>query len=66
MEDKSGDLHDPISNLRHNINNQLSGITLAVAQLEYELKGIQGDHQVYLGLINESCTRITELLKNAG
>jgi nitrogen-specific signal transduction histidine kinase len=57
---------DQAGALRHDIKNQLSGITLALAQLRYEIANPTDDCLTYLDMIEMSCNRINELVKHAG
>jgi nitrogen-specific signal transduction histidine kinase len=57
-------LDEPMNKLRHDIKNQLSGITLALAQLKYEIQDPNEDCLTYLDMIATSCDRINDLVKN--
>jgi hypothetical protein len=51
--------------LRHDINNQLSNILLALEQLRYEIPYTSEDSTFYLDSISASAARINTLLKEA-
>jgi len=50
--------------LRHDIKNQLSNISLLVAELKYEIANPSPDCQSYLEMIDRSVSTIDALLKN--
>lgn len=53
--------------LKHDINNQLSNINLALEQLRYELPpDAPEDCAFYLDMVKASCAKIVALLKDAG
>ncbi|WP_259065661.1 hypothetical protein HDF24_02460 [Mucilaginibacter sp. X4EP1] len=54
---------DTLRNLRHDINNQLSNIFLALEQLRYEIPEASEDCDFYLESISMSASRINNLLK---
>ncbi|MDB5006778.1 MAG: hypothetical protein JWQ84_1775 [Mucilaginibacter sp.] len=54
---------DGLSNLKHDINNQLSNILLAIEQLRYEIPGASEDCIFYLDSISNSAANINALLK---
>jgi hypothetical protein len=54
---------DPLRALKHDINNQLSNISLALEQLRYEIPDASEDCIFYLDSILMSSTRINTLLK---
>jgi nitrogen-specific signal transduction histidine kinase len=49
--------------LKHDINNQLSNIFLAIEQLRYEIPEASEDCSFYLESISMSASRINNLLK---
>jgi hypothetical protein len=54
---------DVMRALRHDVNNQLSNILLALEQLRYELPDANEDSVFYLDLIALSAAKINNLLK---
>jgi len=56
---------DSLRTLRHDINNQLSNILLALEQLRYEIAYTSEDCIFYLDLITASAAKINTLLKEA-
>jgi sensor histidine kinase regulating citrate/malate metabolism len=56
---------DSLRALKHDINNQLSNIYLAVEQLKYELPDANEDCTFYIDSINISANKINTLLKEA-
>lgn len=54
---------DTLRSLRHDINNQLSNIFLALEQLRYEIPETSEDCSFYLESISMSASRINNLLK---
>ena len=56
---------DSLRVLRHDINNQLSNILLALEQLRYEIPYTSEDCIFYLDSISVSAARINTLLKEA-
>lgn len=61
-EKKEGD-KNALAILRHDINNQLSNILLALEQLRYEMPGASVDCIFYLDSISTSTEKISALLK---
>lgn len=59
--DKNGD--DSLQALKHDINNQLSNILLALEQLRYEIPEVTEDCTFYLESISISTKKINSLLK---
>ena len=59
--DKTGD--DSLRALKHDINNQLSNILLAIEQLRYEIPEATEDCTFYLESISISTKKINSLLK---
>ena len=57
---------DNLRGLKHDVNNQLSNILLAVEQLRYEIPNVTEDCVFYLDSITISSTKISELLKATG
>jgi hypothetical protein len=55
--------NNSLSVLRHDINNQLSNILLALEQLRYEIPEPSEDCILYLDLIANSAAKINSLLK---
>jgi hypothetical protein len=55
--------NETLRNLKHDINNQLSNILLAIEQLRYELADATDDCAFYLDAIAISSSKINELLK---
>jgi hypothetical protein len=51
--------------LRHDINNQLSNILLAIEQLRYEIPDASEDCVFYLDSISISSAKINSLLKTS-
>ncbi|HAL81751.1 MAG TPA: hypothetical protein DCO83_05560 [Mucilaginibacter sp.] len=62
---KKGADEDSFRVLKHDINNQLSNILLALEQLRYEIPEATGDCLFYLDSIAMSSERINTLLKEA-
>jgi hypothetical protein len=54
---------DPLRMLKHDINNQLSNIYLALEQLRYELPDASADCIFYLDSIGMSSERIHAILQ---
>ena len=54
-----------LSNLRHDISNQLSNIYLALEQLRYEIPDASEDCTFYLDSISMSSAKIDRLLKES-
>jgi hypothetical protein len=52
--------------LKHDINNQLSNILLALEQLKYELPSPSEDCIFYINAISISTAKITSILSQAG
>ena len=50
------------STLKHDINNQLSSITLCLEQLRFEMPDQNEDIAYYFDTIEASCKNITDLL----
>lgn len=57
--------NEGLSNLKHDINNQLSNIFLALEQLRYEIPSATEDCVFYLDSISISTANINALLKAA-
>jgi len=57
--------NNSLSALKHDINNQLSNILLALEQLKYEIPDPSEDCIFYLDLISNSAAKINSLLKNS-
>jgi hypothetical protein len=57
--------NDPLRVLKHEINNQLSNILLAVEQLRYEIPDASEDCTFYLDSISISSAKINSLLKDS-
>ena len=57
-----GTENDTLRILRHDINNQLSNILLAIEQLRYELPDASEDCIFYLNSISTSSAKISSLL----
>jgi hypothetical protein len=55
---------DHLRVLKHDINNQLSNILLALEQLRYEIPDASEDCIFYLDSISISTAKITTLLSN--
>ncbi|HZY35797.1 MAG TPA: hypothetical protein VFE53_04070 [Mucilaginibacter sp.] len=49
--------------LKHDINNQLSNIFLALEQLRYEISDVSEDCQFYLDSISMSSNKISSILE---
>jgi hypothetical protein len=60
---KKGVEHDSLRVLRHDINNQLSNILLALEQLRFEIPDATEDCLFYLDSISMSSAKINTLLK---
>jgi len=58
--------HDPMRILKHDINNQLSNIFLALEQLRYEIQDVSEDCQFYLDSISMSSYKISSILEGDG
>lgn len=58
--------HDPLRVLKHDINNQLSNILLALEQLRYEIPDVTEDCQFYLDSISMSSYKISSILEGEG
>jgi len=54
-----------LRSLRHDINNQLSNVLLAIEQLRYEIADASEDCNFYLDSISISAAKINALLKAA-
>jgi hypothetical protein len=54
---------DALRALRHDINNQLSNILLALEQLRYEIPNATEDCMFYLDSISISSAKINNLLR---
>ena len=52
--------------LRHDINNQLSNILLALEQLRYEIPHVSEDCLFYIDTISTSAEKITSILSAPG
>jgi hypothetical protein len=63
---RTGGDKDALSVLRHDINNQLSNIFLAMEQLRYELPDASADCIFYLDSIAMSAEKISALIKESG
>ncbi len=61
---KEGD-NNALAILRHDINNQLSNILLALEQLRYEMPDASADCIFYLDSISTSAEKISTLLKES-
>jgi len=53
---------DTFETIKHDIKNQLSNITLVIAQLKYELKDAPADQLDYLEMIALSTSKIDAIL----
>jgi hypothetical protein len=62
---KKGAENDTLRVLRHDINNQLSNILLAVEQLRYEITDASEDCIFYLDSISMSSAKINTFLKES-
>jgi len=62
---EKGAENDSLRALKHDINNQLSNIFLALAQLRSEIPDATEDCIFYLDLISTSSAKINTLLKEA-
>jgi hypothetical protein len=62
MKSSGGD-KDALATLRHDINNQLSNILLALEQLRYEMPDASADCIFYLDSISISAEKISDLVK---
>jgi hypothetical protein len=58
--------NDTMRVLRHDINNQLSNILLALEQLRYEIADVSEDCQFYLDSISMSAYKISSILEGEG
>lgn len=56
---------DTLRMLRHDINNQLSNILLALEQLKYEIPDPSEDCIFYLNSISVSSAKINHILRQA-
>jgi hypothetical protein len=54
---------ETLRSLRHDINNQLSNVLLALEQLRYEIADASEDCTFYLDSISISAAKINALLK---
>jgi hypothetical protein len=63
VKDKKEVDNDVLRALKHDINNQLSNIFLALEQLKYEIPDASADCIFYIDSISLSSTNINELLK---
>jgi len=61
LKDKAA---DEISELKHDLRNQLSNIYLAIDQLRYEISESSADGLFYIETIVASCEVIKVLLKD--
>ena len=59
----NGGNEDTLRILKHDINNQLSNILLALEQLRYEIPDASEDCLFYLDAIAQSSAKIGSLLK---
>ena len=50
--------------LKHDVNNQLSSITLCLEQIRFEIANPNEDMRYYFDTIEASCKNITALLAN--
>ena len=57
---------DTLRVLRHDINNQLSNILLALEQLRYEVPNASEDCRFYMDTISTSAEKITSILSAPG
>ena len=55
--------NESLRGLKHDINNQLSNILLAIEQLRYEIPDATEDCIFYLDSISISTTKIVSILK---
>ena len=62
---RKGADNDELRVLRHDINNQLSNILLALEQLRYELPNASEDCIFYLDSISIGSAKINTMLKEA-
>jgi nitrogen-specific signal transduction histidine kinase len=62
---KQGTNADSLRMLKHDINNQLSNISLALEQLRYEIPDASEDCTFYLDSILMSSVKINTLLKES-
>jgi hypothetical protein len=62
---KKGGNKDHLRDLRHDINNQLSNILLAVEQLRYEIPDASEDCTFYLDSISMSSAKISSLMEES-
>jgi hypothetical protein len=58
--------NDTMRILKHDINNQLSNILLALEQLRYEIADVSEDCQFYLDSISMSAYKIVSILEGEG
>jgi hypothetical protein len=56
--------NEAMRTLRHDIKNQLSNISLLVAELKHEVINPSPDCKMYLDMIDRSVSTIDALLKN--
>ncbi len=64
FNEDSYNLH--LRDLRHDINNQLSNILIALEQLRYEVPYPSTDCLFYMDTIGSAATKITAILKKEG
>ena len=57
---------DTLRLLKHDINNQLSNIFLALDQLRYEIPDVTEDCQFYLDSISMSAYKISSIMEGEG
>jgi hypothetical protein len=62
---KKGSNKDHLRDLKHDINNQLSNILLAVEQLRYEIPDASEDCSFYLDSISMSSAKIGTLVRES-
>jgi hypothetical protein len=58
--------NDTMRVLKHDINNQLSNILLALEQLRYEISDASEDCRFYLDSISMSSAKIISILEGEG
>jgi hypothetical protein len=64
MDLERGDENQALNDLKHNIKNELSSITLALEQLKYEIHDKSEDFDIYFQMISLSASKIDKLLIN--
>jgi len=57
---------ETLNKIKHDIKNQLSNITLLLAQLKHEMQNAPEEQLEYLEMIEISITKVDAVLKSTG